>query len=70
MNLPLNSTNLPLTHHMKFNKSALKFIESALKFNESAHKFNESALKFTKYAFVELRSRSGPGQVRVRKLRN
>ena len=38
MNLPLNPTNLPLTHHMKFNKSALKFIESALRFNESALK--------------------------------
>ena len=44
MNLPLNSTNLPLTHHMKFNKSALKFIESALNLNESALKFKESAL--------------------------
>ena len=53
MNLHLNLTNLPLTPHMKFNKSALKFKESALKFNEFALKFNESALNFYNFFFIK-----------------
>ena len=48
-----NLMNLPLTSHMRFNKSALKFDESALKFDESALKFNESALNFYKFFFIK-----------------
>ena len=43
---------LPLTHHQKFNKSALNFNKSALNFNYSAPKVKiiQNPLKFNQYA--------------------